>query len=68
MDPCDDPDDILRANRSREKQYVFDTAFGPAATQVSAFVVALLSDSVSQFCWTFPGVTLLAYGITTMGF
>lgn len=34
MDPCDDSDDVLRANRSREKQYVFDLSFGPAATQV----------------------------------
>ena len=50
MDPCDDPDDILRANRSREKQYVFDIAFGPAATQVSSFVVVYFSNVVSQFC------------------
>ncbi len=34
MDPCDDPDDILRVNRSRERQYVFDLALGPAASQV----------------------------------
>ena len=35
MDPTEDPDDILRANRSREKQYVFDYAFDGPATQVS---------------------------------
>ena len=34
MDPTEDPDDILRANRSREKQYVFDYAFDGPATQV----------------------------------
>lgn len=36
MDPMEDPDDILRANRSREKSYVFDVAFDFTATQVSA--------------------------------
>jgi len=34
-DPNEDQDDILRANRSREKQYIFDCAFGPNASQVS---------------------------------
>lgn len=34
MDPADDPDDILRANRSREKQFVFDLAMDGATTQV----------------------------------
>ena len=33
-DPAEDPDDILRANRSREKQYVFDKAFDGGASQV----------------------------------
>ena len=36
MDPADDPDDILRANRSREKQFVFDCTFDGNATQVCA--------------------------------
>ena len=35
LDPTVDPDDILRANRSREKQYIFDYAFDQMATQVS---------------------------------
>ena len=34
MDPLDDPDDVLRVNRSREKTYVFDIAFDGSATQV----------------------------------
>jgi hypothetical protein len=34
MDPMEDPDDILRANRSREKSYLFDVAFDFTATQV----------------------------------
>ena len=34
-DPNEDQDDVLRANRSREKQYIFDCAFGPNSSQVS---------------------------------
>lgn len=34
MDPMEDPDDILRANRSREKTYMFDVAFDYSANQV----------------------------------
>lgn len=34
MDPMEDPDDILRANRSREKTYMFDVAFDYSASQV----------------------------------
>lgn len=35
MDPMEDPDDILRANRSREKTYMFDVAFDYSANQVA---------------------------------
>lgn len=35
MDPTEDPDDILRANRSREKTFMFDMVFDRKATQVS---------------------------------
>lgn len=34
MDPCEDADNVLRANRSREKTYMFDVAFDYTATQV----------------------------------
>lgn len=34
MDPMEDPNDILRAHRSREKSYLFDVAFDFTATQV----------------------------------
>ncbi len=34
MDPMEDPDDILRANRSRERQFVFDMVFDAKSTQV----------------------------------
>lgn len=47
LDPSADIEDILRKNRSREKRYAFDHAFGPEATQVEvsleyyfSFVVA----------------------------
>lgn len=38
-DPMEDPDDILRAHRSREKTYMFDVAFDYSATQASPFCV-----------------------------
>lgn len=34
MDPMEDPEDVLRANRSREKQFVFDCTFDGGASQV----------------------------------
>jgi kinesin family member 18/19 len=34
MDPLEDHDDILRANRSRERQFVFDMVFDAKSTQV----------------------------------
>ncbi|PKU32160.1 kinesin-like protein kif19 [Limosa lapponica baueri] len=33
-DPSEDPDDILRANRSRERAFVFDMVFDHRATQI----------------------------------
>ena len=37
LDPSDDPDDILRQNRNREKQYVFDHVFDAIATQEQVY-------------------------------
>ena len=34
MDPMNDQSDILRANRSREKHYMFDFAFDGTTVQV----------------------------------
>lgn len=34
MDPADKFNRFLGANRSREKKFVFDQAFGPTSTQV----------------------------------
>ena len=39
MDPLEDHDDILRANRSRERQFVFDMVFDAKSTQVIIIVV-----------------------------
>lgn len=36
MDPCEDTENHLRANRSREKTYMFDVAFDQQAQQVSS--------------------------------
>jgi kinesin family protein 18/19 len=40
MDPLEDHDDILRANRSREKQFVFDMVFDAKSTQVNNNMIA----------------------------
>ena len=37
LDPSDDPDDILRQNRTREKQYMFDYVFDAIATQEEVY-------------------------------
>ena len=34
MDPGEDPEDTLRAHRSREKTFIFDTVFDQHASQV----------------------------------
>lgn len=36
MDPGEDPEDTLRAHRSREKAFIFDTVFDQHASQVPA--------------------------------
>ena len=41
----DDPDDVLRANRSREKHYVFDHAFDDTTSQVNIYPI-LKGDQV----------------------
>jgi kinesin family protein 18/19 len=44
IDPLDDPDDILRQNRSRERQFVFDMVFDSKSTQVKKieFIIRLI--------------------------
>ncbi|XP_019850423.1 PREDICTED: kinesin-like protein KIF19 isoform X2 [Amphimedon queenslandica] len=65
LDPTVDPDDILRANRSREKQYIFDYAFDQMATQDEVYEATMkrfVCDILSGF-----NVTVFAYGPTGAG-
>lgn len=54
MDPLEDPDDILRANRSREKTYVFDVAFDYSASQVGPGSEKIWSRSSSDVLHSSP--------------
>ncbi|XP_073901312.1 kinesin-like protein KIF19 isoform X2 [Castor canadensis] len=65
MDPMEDPDDILRANRSREKSYLFDVAFDFTATQemvYQATTKSLIEGVISGY-----NATVFAYGPTGCG-
>ncbi|XP_062976151.1 kinesin-like protein KIF19 [Elgaria multicarinata webbii] len=65
MDPMEDPDDVLRANRSREKSYMFDVAFDFAATQeivYRATTQGLIEGVISGY-----NATIFAYGPTGCG-
>ncbi|KAL4240456.1 Kinesin-like protein kif19 [Mactra antiquata] len=65
MDPMEDPEDILRANRSREKQFVFDSCFDGASTQEDVYnsSTKFLIDNVI----TGYNATVFAYGATGAG-
>jgi len=43
MDPLDENDDVLRQNRSREKQFMFDLALDGQTTQVDSLICAHIS-------------------------
>ncbi|XP_009884328.1 PREDICTED: kinesin-like protein KIF19 [Charadrius vociferus] len=65
MDPSEDPDDILRANRSREKTFVFDMVFDHRATQEEVYVSttkSLIEGVISGY-----NATIFAYGPTGAG-
>ncbi|KAJ7403633.1 Kinesin-like protein KIF19 [Willisornis vidua] len=65
MDPSEDPDDILRANRSREKTFVFDMVFDSTATQEEVYVSttkSLIEGVISGY-----NATIFAYGPTGTG-
>ncbi|XP_069849308.1 kinesin-like protein KIF19 [Dipodomys merriami] len=65
MDPLEDPDDILRAHRSREKSYLFDVAFDFTATQemvYQATTKSLIDGVISGY-----NATVFAYGPTGCG-
>ncbi|XP_066242891.1 kinesin-like protein KIF19 isoform X1 [Saccopteryx leptura] len=65
MDPMEDPDDILRAHRSRERSYLFDVAFDFTATQemvYQATTKSLIKGVISGY-----NATVFAYGPTGCG-
>ncbi|XP_036922280.1 kinesin-like protein KIF19 isoform X1 [Sturnira hondurensis] len=65
MDPMEDPDDILRAHRSREKSYLFDVAFDFTASQemvYQATTKSLIKGVISGY-----NATVFAYGPTGCG-
>ncbi|XP_072230004.1 kinesin-like protein KIF19 [Leuresthes tenuis] len=65
MDPMEDPDDILRANRSREKTYMFDVAFDFSASQEEVYrstTKELIEGLISGY-----NATVFAYGPTGCG-
>ncbi|KAK3755909.1 hypothetical protein QZH41_019437 [Actinostola sp. cb2023] len=65
QDPNEDQDDILRVNRSREKQYVFDHSFGPVSSQNDVYKVTtkpLIENVVTGY-----NATVFAYGATGAG-
>ncbi|XP_059157154.1 kinesin-like protein KIF19 isoform X2 [Physella acuta] len=65
LDPADDPDDVLRVNRSREKQFVFDCIFDGSCSQEHVY------EETTKFL--IPNVTngynatVFAYGPTGAG-
>ncbi|NXV95420.1 KIF19 protein, partial [Calonectris borealis] len=64
-DPMEDPDDVLRASRSREKSYVFDVAFDSTATQETVYRATtrgLVAGVISGY-----NATVFAYGPTGCG-
>ncbi|KAM6320401.1 LOW QUALITY PROTEIN: kinesin-like protein KIF19 [Podargus strigoides] len=65
MDPSEDPGDILRANRSREKTFVFDMVFDHRATQEEVYVSttkSLIEGVISGY-----NATVFSYGPTGVG-
>ncbi|RVE59849.1 hypothetical protein OJAV_G00192520 [Oryzias javanicus] len=65
MDPMEDPDDVLRANRSREKTYLFDVAFDFSASQEEVYRATtkdLIEGLISGY-----NATVFAYGPTGCG-
>ncbi|ESP03922.1 hypothetical protein LOTGIDRAFT_110046, partial [Lottia gigantea] len=65
LDPTEDHDDILRANRSREKQFVFDRTFDGSANQEDVYEATtkfLIPNVITGY-----NATVFAYGATGAG-
>lgn len=65
MDPSEDADDVLRANRSRERQFIFDMVFDPRTTQQDIYekTTKVLLDGVLNGY----NATVFSYGATGAG-
>lgn len=63
MDPNEETDDILRANRSREKHYVFDMVFNPDATQEDMYRLVEEKNMIDNVLSGF-NCAVFAYGAT----
>lgn len=67
LDPHDDVDDILRANRSREKHYIFDHTFSPEATQEEVYCAVVQEKGIIESVLSGYNCTVFAYGATGEG-
>jgi hypothetical protein len=51
MDPAADSDDILRQNRSKDRKYAFDHAFGPETGQEELYMQTTQVRVPQWCCW-----------------
>ena len=65
MDPHDNSGDILRKNRSREKQFAFDTCFAPESQQQEVY--AMTTKPIIKGVLNGYNATVFAYGPTGSG-
>ena len=64
MDPNEDSDDILRANRSREKTFHFDVAFSEETTQQDVYQSTVVDRDIIGKVISGYNCTVFAYGAT----
>lgn len=64
MDPNEDSDDILRANRSREKTFHFDVAFSEYASQQDVYKATVIDRDIISKVVSGYNCTVFAYGAT----
>ena len=63
-DPNEDTDDILRANRSREKKYIFDHVFSSEASQTDVYETLVEEKNIIDTVLSGYNCTVFAYGAT----
>ena len=64
LDPNEDNDDILRANRSREKKFHFDVAFSLKASQQDVYQATVVDRDIIGRVVSGYNCTVFAYGAT----